>query len=138
MALSRMEYIKLAEQVRGTILEVVKRASEPVTVRDLCRDAKVCYHFANTQPEHAYVDRLVRDLHKSGVLRKVHISRPKENSRYAYEFSKDPSPTDLPISRVVCATATSVVPADVKVVATKSGTLRVTFRGLSIEIGVEK
>jgi hypothetical protein len=137
MATPRAEAIKFAEQVRSTIVAYIRAAGEPVTIRGLAGAPAICVHWSGSTPDLQTIDRHVRMLWGSGILRRIRVNRPKEpNSQYGYEYVDEAERTKRVATKPVAVDPTS--PMDVMVVATKSGTLRIAFRGLTIEIGVEK
>ena len=132
MGLNRNEQITLAESVRSAILEVTRRSNEPLTVHALCRHSTIQHYFANTIADTGYIDRLVRGLWKAGWLRRVHVSRPKEPGRYAYEYQTVQQKPEVNASK-----KTPDLPPDLKLDVLKaSGRVRITYHGLTIEIGV--
>jgi hypothetical protein len=137
MSTTRAEAIRQGEQLRSAIVSYIRSAKEPVTVSTLASAAAIRAHFLSGVPSPQEIDRHVRMLWKSGILSRIRINRPQEpNSQYGYEYVEESRRGGAqPASANPTAGPTA---ADVKVFATKSGTLRVSFRGLTIEIGVDK
>lgn len=132
MSMPRNEQIRLAEQVRSTIVATIKAAKEPMTIHELKGCAAVLHHFDGAVPTQEYMDRLVRSLHSAGVLRRVHVYRKGQNSRYAYEVVAEGERKVVHIKP-----ASGVQPPDVQLdVIKNSGRIRIKYQGLCIEIGV--
>lgn len=126
--MDRNSQIAIAEKVRSAILAYAKVKAQPLTINDFCGAPVVSEHFPNGRGDPIYVERLVRGLHKLNWLERIYVSpRPGDRCRFAYQYTEPKA-----------ATPRVEAPADVKVVATKVGTLRISFRGLRIEIGVEQ
>lgn len=132
-----MRIIKLTEQVRAAILEELRRSNEPLTVLEMCETAALRGCFDGAAADYAMVEHLVRNLHNRGALRRVHIARPRQRSRFAYELVDANDILTPTCAKVVPSVSVSEGVADVKVAALKSGALRIAFRGLCVEISVE-
>jgi hypothetical protein len=136
-----MNGIKLGAARRSCVVGILKQmlSTEPVTVRYICNHPMMVA--ANTGALDLNTgDVLVRAMVKEGTLVKVHIYRKEEpHAQFAYSL-KDPSsslhvpPPSLSTAKI--KVEPNIASPDVKLDFIKAtGRLRVTFKGIAIDIG---
>lgn len=123
--------LRAAEVLRSAIITRLTVAKEPMTVRDLLGTVAV----SSLTNDAGKMDYTLRGMLKAGLVQRLRVFRKGDMARFAYELasSAPPGPT-----RIIKDASWAADLADVKVDVLKAaGRLRITFKGLVIELGVE-
>jgi hypothetical protein len=114
--------IKDALVRQSKVFSILSTAGEPLTVRQLVE---------RVGAENYQIQNDLNVLRRSGRVRRVYVSRGQE--RYAYEVGVEDRGAAAPQDKK----AAPGLPPDVQFDVLKaSGRLRITYHGLTIEIGV--
>lgn len=119
-----MKRLRLATQMQSLAMAMLKKSRSPITSAELVSHPEAVRLTAN--PAHA--TSALEALYRIGSCQRVRMGHGRH--KWGYELPMETRPT-------APSQPSPALPPDVKITVVKGERLRLTFKGINIDIGVE-